>query len=392
MAKHSYTILNETITQPVSRKSSISGTFVERIKILVPDQVSKNPKVFFILGNEAGLDDKTLGQLFEAYGARTDMLLLTAEHRGYGRSIPSGDQSVPTYVTIAEALADYHAVRQCYAERFPGPWIVAGYSYGGGLAIAYAHAYPDDAAAVLSSSGVVTWNAMLPEYDVAVRENLGAQLYERLCLHIDRLSPAEPFSENWYAREMLYAFVTGLCQFQQYQGLLGIISALAALPTQAFIFALETLDTAFAGKGAKHYADSNCARTLSNAQAQTGDYAWRVWRYQQSVECGTFWAPAAQPSIYRRGKSEWNQECRMLFGTNAPIFERADWKVRRMVNELKPPLVYVRGEKDPWRRVGLEPEFAFKNGQMLKFANAFHCPDRSPEYGNKVISALLGYL
>jgi pimeloyl-ACP methyl ester carboxylesterase len=392
MSKHPYIILNETITQPVSRRSSISGTFVQRIKILVPGQASNAPKVFFILGNEAALDDKILGGLFEAYGSRTDMVLLTAEHRGYGRSIPAGDQSVPSYVTIAEALEDYHTVRQCYAQRFPGPWIIAGYSYGGGLAIAYAHANPDDGAVVLSSSGVVTWNAMLPEYDLAVRENLGPQLYVRLCAHVDRLSPAEPFSENWYARELIYAFVTGLCQFQQYQALLGFVSALAGLPTPAFIAALKTVDGWFAGNGAKHYADSNCARTLSNAQAQTGHYSWRIWRYQQACECGTYWAPAGQPSLYRRSKADWNQECRLLFGLNAPIFERADWKVRRMVNELKPPLIYVRGEKDPWRRVGLEPEFALNHGQMISFPGGFHCPDRTPEYGMKVIQALLSFL
>jgi len=392
VAKMKYTILNETIDQPISHKEPSCGIYTERVKLLIPDGVSEKPKVLFVMGYEAALEDATLSVIFKAYGERKDMVILCGEHRGYGRSIAGDDQTVPDYVCAAQALADYHAIRLKYAERFPGPWMIAGYSYGGGLSIYYAHTYPDDGAVVLSSSGVVYWNAMLPEYDMAVRENLGSRLYERLCVHIDNLTPAGPFSDNWYSREIIYAFVTGLSQFRQYQSLHGVVSALAALPTKEFIGMLKRLDAWFARNGAKQYADSNCARTLSNEQALSCAYSWRVWRYQQAFECGTYWAPSAQRSIYRRTEADWNEESRLLFGRDATIFEHADWKVRPWVDELKIPLVYVRGEKDPWRRVGLEKEYAIKNGRMMVFDDGFHCPDRSPNNGLKVIEAMLSYV
>lgn len=387
-----YTILDETIDQPIVRKELSRDTYSERIKLLIPEGLTEKPKVFFVMGYEAALDNTALTVLFEAYGERKDMVIISGEHRGYGKSIAGTDQTIPTYVCAAEALADYHAIRLKYAGRFPGPWMIAGYSYGGGLSIAYAHTYPGDGAVVLSSSGVVDWNALLPEYDVAARENLGSQLYERLCVHIDNLTPARPFSDNWYAREIIYAFVTGLSQYKQYQGLLGIVAALAALPTKRFIEILKKLDASFAKNGAKQYADSNCAITLSNAQALSCAYSWRVWRYQQAFECGTYWAPSEKRSIYRRSEADWNEESRLLFGRDAAIFEHADWNVRKLVDELTIPLVYVRGEKDPWRRVGLEKDTVLKNGKMISFDEGFHCPDRSPGSGVNVIETMLGFI
>jgi pimeloyl-ACP methyl ester carboxylesterase len=390
--KTKYILLDETIEQPVSRTEPARGNFTERVKLLIPADVSERPKVLFVMGYETALEDATLTVLFKAYGERKDLVILCGEHRGYGRSIAGADQTVPGYVCAAEALADYHAIRLKYAQQFPGPWMIAGYSYGGGLSISYAHTYPEDGAVVLSSSGVVDWNALLPEYDLAVRENLGSWFYERLCRHVDHLTPAEPFSENWYGREIIYAFVTGLSQYRQFQSLRGLVAALTLLPTRAFIGVLKRLDAWFAANGANQYADSNCALTLSNEQALTCAYGWRVWRYQQAFECGTYWAPSGPRSIYRRSAADWEEESRLLFGREATVFEHADWKVRELVDKLKIPLVYVRGEKDPWRRVGLEKEYAMKNGRMMSFDRGFHCPDRSPADGIQVIEAMLKYV
>ena len=392
MAKE-FTITNDTIEQPVSHADPALGVFTERVKLLIPAGVIKRPRVLFVMGGESALTDSALIRFFRAYGKRNDMVVLCGEHRGYGTSISGENQNRPAYVSVSEALADYHAVRQKYAERFPAEWIVCGRSYGGSLAISYACAYPQDAAALLCSSGVTDWNALLPEYDAAARENLGPALYERLCGHIDRLSPADPFSEHWYDRELIYAFVTGICQFREYRKLLPAVSAMAKLPTKRFVSAMKTADRLFAKGSAAQHADSNKAATLSNGEACTCRYGWRVWRYQQAFELGTFWAPSEQRSIYRRNAAEWKAECRKLFGQDAPVFDAGvTWDVRDMVPKLNVPMIYVRGGRDPWRRVGLEEAYPLKNGTVVTIQNGFHCPDSYPDTGPAIMETLLSYM
>jgi len=387
--EHGFEIIDDTIAQPVCHGKPDGGSFVQRVKLLVPSGVTDEPSVLFIMGNETSLSDKILAVSYHAYGERKDLVILCGEHRGYGSSITEGDQSLPVYVKIDEALADYHGIFLCYRDRFPGAWIIGGYSYGGSLAIAYAATYPGDGKAVLCSSGVVDWDVMIPSYDSAARENLGDRFYSRLCRHIDRLTPLEPFDANWHSREIVYAFVTGLSQRQAMnERFLGMMGALSLMPTTVFIGALCLLDRIFAGGEASAYAASNGTLSLSSAEAGSGRYNWRGWRYQQATETGTFWAPSGGESVYRRTADDWNRECTLLFDVEAPVFKGPTWNVRAMVPRLKIPLVYVRGGRDPWRDIGLEPGYPLKNGKVLSYDNGFHCPDRDTSAGLEVIDTL----
>lgn len=391
--KKEFTITDGTIIQPLAHANPSLGVFRERYKLLVPADVEKRPRVLFIMGGETALADRQLIRAFQAYGKRNDMVLLCGEHRGYGMSIGGDDQSCPAYVSVREALADFHAIRLTLSEQFTGEWIACGRSYGGSLALDYAYTYPQDVSAVLCSSGVVDWNALLPEYDIAVRENLGPELYGRLCDHIDRLSPAEPFTEYWYDRELLYAFVTGLCQYREYRGLLPVVAALAKLPARQFVGALKQADRLFAKGSAALYANSNRTTSLSNDEALSCDYGWHVWRYQQAFGLGTFWAPSEARSIYRRSTDDWQNECCALFGKRAPVFdEGTDWNVRDLVPKLRMPLIYVRGGRDPWRRVGLSDDYPLENGKVITIPDGFHCPDTYPDTGPAIIQELLTYL
>ena len=386
-------IVTETMLQPASHSDPGGESFTQRIKLIIPPSPTPKNKVLFIMGLEQDLRDNWLLEPYKAFGSREDMVILCAEHRGYGMSIHGDDQTCPDYISIPEALADYHAVREKYAERFSGEWIIYGCSYGGALAIDYAHRYPEDATVVISSSGVVDWNAMLPEYDAVARENLGPVLYERLCTHVDRLSPAKPFGKNWFGRELIYAFTTGICQYRENQNLVGLINSLAKLPTTVFIGALKWIDALFVGHGASEYAESNRALSLSNSQAETCRWSWRVWRYEQAFLTGTFWAPSSSRSIYRRDEEEWRAECRQLFGREATVFDSGTgWNVRTMVNELQIPLLYVRGDRDPWRQVGLEEDFPLKNGKVMTIVGGFHGPERYPDTGVAVFAEVMKYL
>ena len=388
-----FKITTERISCPLDTEGT--GTLDITVKRLVPDGCPPNPLVMFSLGNESAISDSMMETIWKAYGAREDMIILTPEHRGYGSSITAGDQNLPSYVTPEAALADYHTVMEHYRYLSTRPWIVSGFSYGGALSIAYAAKYPDGIGVVHSSSGVVDWPAMMPEYDMAVRENAGEKIYERMCRHIDHLSPAEPFDKNWQDREIIYAFATAMTQMMGSRGkLVKVLLSFLSLPTSMCIAMLKAADRV-AGSPMVNYMRSNMTSNVSHDEAISGKYDWHVWRWQQFSKTGTFWAPSGKRSIYRRSEEDWKAECRLLFGTEAVIFSNPPWDVRAMLADLKAPLVYVRGGRDPWRRIGIEYGTEFPSGgEIVSFDDCYHCPDRDLGTGNgeKVMGIISKYL
>ncbi len=388
-----FRIITERIPCPLDAAGT--GTIDITVKRLVPENCPPEPLVMFSLGNESTVKDSQLERIWKAYGSREDMIILTPEHRGYGTSVTPGDQSVPDYVTPEAALSDYRAVMEHYRCLSSRPWIVSGFSYGGALSIAYAAKYPEGIGVVHSSSGVVDWPAMMPEYDMVVRENAGEKIYERMCRHIDRLSPAEPFDRNWQDREIIYALATAMTQMRGSRGkLVKMLLALLSLPTDMCIALLKAADRAV-GSPMTDYMRSNMTEEVSHDDAVSGRFDWRVWRWQQFSKTGTLWAPSEERSIYRRNEEDWKKECRMLFGTEASVFDGPSWDVRAMLNDLRAPLVYVRGGRDPWRRIGIEKGTEFPSGgEMVCFDDCYHCPDRDPGTNNgvRVMDVILRYL
>lgn len=67
---------------------------------------------------------------------------LLVEHRYFGESLP--DMLDYTYLTIAQAAADYHHIRELFRAIYPGNWVSTGISKGGQTTIFYRYFYPDD--------------------------------------------------------------------------------------------------------------------------------------------------------------------------------------------------------------------------------------------------------
>ena len=256
-----YEIIHTTIQQPVDHGNLSGPSFSEEVNILVPTGAIDSSPVFFILGNEHDITVKELAKFYKDYGSPPDVIFLQAEHRGYGQSITDdADQSVPAYVTIDQALADYDSIVQKFKQKYSGPWMAAGHSYGGGLVINFAASYPDDVRVILSSSGVVDWPFMMDAYDRQVRVTMGDETYQRLVAHIKNLEPQQLFDRNWMEREFLIAFIHGTTQYGQYKALLPVFKALASLPTPSFLGMMHFLDDTIAQKGASKYAESNAKR------------------------------------------------------------------------------------------------------------------------------------
>lgn len=392
-AKDRYTILRRTILQPVDHADPHGATFTQQVLFLIPRPAKADAPIFFVLGNEIRIQAKKLAKIYEGYGAPPDVIFATAEHRGYGTSLTAAeDQSRPAYVRIDQALADYHRVIQALKPLYPGPIMAAGYSYGGGLVIDFAHAYPQDAQVILSSSGVIDWPFLMDAYDKQVRVTLGPALYNRLVRHIHHLEPQTMFDDAWVEREFLIALLHGLVQYIEYKPYLPLLRAASFLPTPAFLRTLHWIDNRFSGRQAAHYAASNAKTSLTRAEALTGTYDWRVWRYQQCLETGIFEVSAQPGGIFTRTRDDFCRECTALFGVNPPAATNPAWSPRAMLKDLAVPLVFVAGGMDPWYGLGLEKEAPLAHGQYFYRAQGRHCPDRSDRaLAKEVLAALRAF-
>ncbi len=388
-----YDYIHTSIRQPVDHNNPNGPSFDEEVNILIPKGAAADSPLFFILGNEHDISTKELVDFYRAYGSPSDVIFIEAEHRGYGQSITQdSDQSVPGYVRIDQALADYHSLIQQYRTKYTGPWMAAGHSYGGGLVINFAAAYPDDVKVILSSSGVVDWPFTWDAYDRQVRITLGDETYQRLAAHMKNLEPKQLFDQNWMDREVLIAFIVGMTQYSQYNSLRPIFKFCAALPTPVMMGILHTLDNSMAGGGGWKYAVSTSKKTLSHDEAMTGDFGWRVWRYQQCTELGTFWVSSQPGGVFTRSRDDFIDESKALFGDEPKSAVNPAWSPRSMLDKLTVPLVYVGGGMDPWMGLGLSKDYSIKSGKYFYVPDGQHCPDRDDrQLGKQVTAEMLKY-
>jgi len=63
-----------------------------------------------------------------------------------------------------------------------------------------------------------------------------------------------------------------------------------------------------------------------------------------------------------------------------------------MIKDLKVPLVYVCGGKDPWRGLCLESDYNIKNGKYFFYPEGRHCPEKDKlRRGREVIECVLNF-
>jgi len=392
-AEKNYELTRMTISQPLDHASLDGPHFDQEVFILVPHNAPDSSPVFFILGNEHDLTNQELVATWDMYGSPPGVIFIQAEHRGYGQSVSSdSDQTVPAYVTVSQALADYHQVIAELKKTYTGPWMSAGYSYGGGLSVDFPAVYPDDVKVTLSSSGVIDWPFTMDAYDRQVRITMGPETYARLVQHIKNLEPAEMFDANWLERELLVAFIHGMTQYGRYKSYMPVFQAAAGLPTPAFMGVLHMIDDTIAQKTGMQYAESNAKKTLSRDEAITGKYGWRVWRYQQCDETGIFELSADSDGVFNRSRDDFFAESRALFGKDPESAVKPAWSPRSRLADLNVPLVYVCGGMDPWQGLGLEKDYKIAQGYYFYIPDGRHCPDRdNVELGKQVLAKMLEY-
>lgn len=367
-----YTISTEMIVQPLDHRDPGKGSFEQQVLVLRPDGASDKAPVLFMLGNETDSTPQRLAALYRNYGSPKDVVFITADHRGYGQSIPDQDQSRPAYVTISQALADYDRLIRQYKSRFEGKWIGCGCSYGGALAINFARDYPGRLTAIIASSAPTHFRFLTPEYADQARINLGSALADRLRFHMDALKPAKPYDDTWVDRERIFALISGLTQLEEMQPLKPFVERAAGLPTPEFMARLkQDLPPAVMGRIDDWAVRRVPRQPLAPEAVRQGNYNWYTWKYQQCTQTGTFFTGG----IFPHTRSDHIADCRATFGA-APSYATAKpWPVAKMLGELKVPAIVVSGGRDPWINVGVKPDHRYRNIEYVYFANGLHCPD-----------------
>lgn len=105
-----------------------------------------SPTVVLVGGLKASADDWTSTAVFAGVAAATRVCAYDRPGTPVGEK-PSRSDPVPQPTTAADAVADLHALLRAAPE--PGPYVLAGHSYGGLIAKLYVRTHPGDVAGLV---------------------------------------------------------------------------------------------------------------------------------------------------------------------------------------------------------------------------------------------------
>ncbi|KAJ1960304.1 hypothetical protein IWQ62_004282 [Dispira parvispora] len=314
----------------------------------------------------------------------TQGLVISLEHRYYGRSNPVPDLSPQNmrFLSVAQALRDFvnfmHKVPlPQIADRENIRWIIVGGSYAGNLAAWMRLKYPDLVFAAYSSSAPVRAKRDFYEYDLAVGDRLPCHL--QISEALDEVDRVLDEGDQTAIRDLQAQF--GLEALERPGDFAGaLVDQMAGLvqyyaPPRSgkpdnvvefcnyFFNHTQPVD-GFAAATRQYLANDKIDviekyDTYQGANNYTLGQAGRAWFYQTCTEFA-YWQTAPPPA-FLRARSQWvdldynEAPCRAYFGDQLPLpvnVESLNWEYNS--DHISVDRVYfVNGEFDPWRRLSV---------------------------------------
>jgi hypothetical protein len=128
------------IAQEIDHGDPARGTFPQRFYLSVRDEEA--PTVFYTGGYGVGRNSESE----PAALLQANQLLLV--HRYFPNAVPSATDW--SFLTIAQAAADQHAIAEKLRGILTGKWVSSGASKGGMASLFYRYYYPDDVVATVA--------------------------------------------------------------------------------------------------------------------------------------------------------------------------------------------------------------------------------------------------
>jgi pimeloyl-ACP methyl ester carboxylesterase len=380
------TLEQRKFIQPLQHSQPELGFYEQNIQILKPNQVTPDTPIVLFLGSEAGPGD--LRKMSESFRQQRDIIAVQADHRGYGSYSKDLDQTVPAYVSMEQALEDFHQVILSLKKEFQRPVVLVGYSYSATLAILLAAQYPDSVDAIYASSPTVRFPKVSYAHDEKMNQDWSPSLYQSMVSKVSLLSSAQLGDQQYEDRLFLQTLFVGSVQYARFSPLKNNLEKTSPLDLKTFLTTWKGIDQQLAGGLAAKWALGQNTLKLSLSEAQTLNYHSRYWAYQQCQELGSFFISVQANSLFPQTFDDYSEYCQKMFGILPQVM--AEWDIVSKLKNIEAPMLVVNGRKDPWLSIQVsEKDLLSQNTQLFMINDGYHCPDREdPVLEQKLILEL----
>ena len=197
--------------------------------------------ILFYAGNEGGVWGfyNNSGFLVETLARKFGALVVFAEHRFYGKSMPFGNQTFQKenlrFLSVEQVMWDYidllNGIKQQYPELKDRATVAFGGSYGGMLAAWLRMKYPSHFQGAIASSAPVRWfkgvidpNAYTKIASDVIKKLGGSECYDSLQRGFFELRVLEYDQSKWVELDSIFNTCDGISQPADVDNLIGAIS------------------------------------------------------------------------------------------------------------------------------------------------------------------------
>lgn len=387
----------QLFTQTLDHTQPSAGTFPQRYYV---NDTFYDPKVglcFIEFGGEGPLNGPPKGNiavLAQQYSA----LLVSLEHRFYGKSVPNNSFSVDNlkYLTVNQALDDMKNFMDFLTTQYavngaaPLQYFVIGGSYSGALSAWFKIKYPTAAVGALSSSGVVNAILEFTTFDEQNAISAGPACAASIRA-ITAAFDAEFAAGNGAAMKALfnapaigdddfaYMYADSATMMIQYGNKAVLCDNIPSpTSTNAVLTAwFANLTNTFWGAdfGSNCFYDTNCLRDDPSQWQPTS----RAWRWQKCYELAYFQIAPATGSLrsQRLTLSYALNQCQAIFGI--PNMMPSVTAINNQFGGPTPAetdVFYSNGSDDPWQRAAVNGTLSDTQPEVTAVCDGCgHCGD-----------------